>query len=248
LIGLARPTRVDELSQLRSRLVQGGLRSERAMEAFLCSKLVLAVAATLAFLQINGRLAHGLKFPMVGAATLLVCSVAFFLPNVWLGMRIKERQTTLERALPDAMDLLVTCVEAGLSLDASISRVALELAMAAPLLARELNLTFLETQAGVTRREAFRHLSERTGLDDLRQLAGVLTQTEMFGTSIARALRIHADGMRLRRMHRAERKAAMAAVKMTFPLVVCILPSLMAVVMGPAVISILHNFIKRGGQ
>ena len=244
-LSLVRPTRGEELSLLRGRLVLAGLRSERAMELFLYSKLVLAVFNTLIFFQINGRLSHGLQFPMVGAAALLVCGFGFFLPNIWLGSRIKSRQVMLERALPDGMDLLVTCVEAGLSLDASLARVGEELALAAPLLSRELNITFLETQAGVPRRDAFRHLAERTGLEDLRQLAAVLTQTEMFGTSVARALRTHSDGMRARRMHRAERAAAVAALKMTFPLVMCILPSLMALVLGPAIISILHNFIHR---
>ncbi|HVR63985.1 MAG TPA: type II secretion system F family protein [Polyangia bacterium] len=244
-LSLVRPTRGEELSLLRSRLVQAGLRSERAMELFLTSKLVLAVVNTLIFFQINGRLPHGLRFPMVAAAALLVCAFGFFLPNVWLNSRIKSRQLMLERALPDGMDLLVTCVEAGLSLDAALARVGEELKLAAPLLSRELNITFLETQAGVPRRDAFRHLAERTGLEDLRQLAGVLTQTEVFGTSVARALRTHSDGMRAHRMHRAERTAALAALKMTFPLVTCILPSLMAIVLGPAIVSILHNFINR---
>ena len=243
LVALARPTNSDEISRLRSSLVRAGLRSERAMETFLISKLLLAGAGTMTFLNFNSRLPHGLQFPMVGAAALLVCGVAFFLPNIWLSQRTKGRQTNIERGLPDAMDLLVTCVEAGLGLDAALGRVAEELKLASPLLAAELNMTVLEAQAGLPRREAFRRLSERTGVEDLRELAAVLAQTEIFGTSIARALRIHADGMRMRRMQNAERKASMVGVKMTFPLIFCVLPSLMAIVLGPAIISIAANIV-----
>jgi tight adherence protein C len=246
LVALVRPTRSDELSQLRTALMQAGLRSKHAMEIFLTSKLVLAAAATLSFLDINGRLTGGLRFPVVGGAALVVCAAAFFLPNLWLASLTKRRKTRIRRGLPDAMDLLVTCVEAGLGLDPALARVAAELKLVAPLLAAELNTTFLETQAGIARRESFRRLSERTGVDDLRQLAAVLAQTEIFGTSIARALRSHSEGMRIIRMQHAERKAAMVGVKMTFPLVLCILPCLIGVVLGPAIVSIAENLIEKG--
>jgi tight adherence protein C len=240
---LARPSRAEELTRLRSHLVQGGLRTERAMEFFLTTKLLLAAGTTLVFLEINSQLPRGLTFPSVAGAALVICAAAFFLPNVWLALRVKERRLEIQRALPEAMDLLVTCVEAGLSLDAALGRVGDELKLVAPLLAAELNVTFLETQAGMARRESFRRLSERTGVEDLSQLAAVLTQTEMFGTSVARALRVHAEGMRIARMQIAERKAAMVGIKMTFPLVLCILPSLLAIVMGPAVASMMANMV-----
>jgi tight adherence protein C len=242
---MARPTQAAELSRLRGRMTQAGLRSEHAMEIFLASKILLAVGATLTFLQINGRFANGLTFPLDAAVAVWLCGAMFFVPNLWLGSRIKKRQITVERSLPDAMDLLVTCVEAGLGLDAALARVAEEMDLAAPLLAHELQLTFLEIQAGVPRREAFRRLSERTGVEDLRQLSAVLAQTEIFGTSIARALRVHADSMRIKRMYRAEEKAAMVGVKMTLPLVICILPSLVAVILGPAMVSIYQNLLSR---
>jgi len=244
-VSLARPTRPDELSRLHLQLIQAGLRSERVMEAFLASKLVMAATATVVFLQVNGRLPRGLVFPMEAAAAFGVCAVAFFLPNLWLASRIKERQAKIESGLPDAMDLLVTCVEAGLGLDAALARVADEMKLATPLLATELNTTCLEVQAGIARREAFRRLSERTGVEDLRQLSAVLAQTEVFGTSIARALRVHAEGMRVRRMQDAERRAAMVGVKMTFPLVLCILPSLMAIVLGPAMVAIFTKLVAK---
>lgn len=245
LVALVKPTRSDELSLLRNQLIHAGLRSRHAMEAFLASKLALATTATLIFLQVNSHMADGLRFPVVGAAALVVCAAAYFLPNLWLVLLTKGRHADIRRGLPDAMDLLVTCVEAGLGLDAALSRVSRELKLAAPLLAAELNLTFLETQAGVSRRDAFRRLAERTGVDDLRQLTAVLTQTEIFGTSVATALRVHSDGMRMVRMQQAERKAAMVAVKMTIPLVLCILPSLIGVVLGPAIVEIATKLVNR---
>jgi tight adherence protein C len=246
LAAMARPSRADELGRLRSRLIQGGMRSPFAMEFFVASKLLLAALPTMLVLHINSRVVDGLVFPYDVAAAVWTCSVGFLLPSMWLSSRIKSRQGTIERALPDAMDLMVTCVEAGLGLDAALARVADELAAATPLLASELNLTFLEIQASIPRRDAFRRLSERTGVEDLKQLSAVLTQTEMFGTSIARALRIHSDSMRVRRMQRAEEKANMVGVKMTLPLILCILPALMAVVLGPAVVSIMTHVIGDG--
>ncbi len=243
---VARPTQAAELSRLRQRLVQAGLRSDFAMELFLASKLLLAGLLTSAFLYINSHLVRGLAFPMDAGVAVWLCGAGFFFPNLWLGGRIKQRQVTLERALPDAMDLLVTCVEAGLGLDAALSRVADEMHLAAPLLSAELQLTFLEVQAGVPRRLAFRRLADRTGVEDLRQLSAVLTQTEIFGTSIARALRVHGDAMRIKRMQKAEERAGMVGVKMTIPLIVCILPSLMAIVLGPALVSIYEKLLHGG--
>ena len=145
----------------------------------------------------------------------------------------------LEQPLPDAIDLLVTCVEAGLSLDAAMARVSQEMELVAPLLAQELKQTMLEIQAGVKRSDAFHRLSHRTGVEDLKSLSAMIIQTELFGTSVSRALRVHSEGMRTKRMQRAEEKAAMVSVKMTVPLIFFILPSLMVVVMGPAALMII---------
>jgi tight adherence protein C len=246
LVAIVRPSRTDELSQLRKLLIQAGLRTKHAMETFLASKIILAAAGTLVFLEINRRQPNGLGFPEVGGVALVVCAAGFFVPNLWLASITKRRKTRLRRDLPNAMDLLVTCVEAGLGLDQALSRVATELKPVAPILAAELSTTFLETQAGFSRRESFRRLSERTGVDDLRQLTAVLAQTEIFGTSIARALRSHSDGMRIIRMQHAEREAAKVGVKMTFPLVLCILPCVIGVVLGPAIVSIAEHFIQKG--
>jgi len=246
LARLARPSRAEELSRLGLLLVRAGYRRPGALEIFLGAKVVLAPLLTLAFLEINGQLARPLLFPIDVAVAVWICVVAFFAPNLWLRRKIAGRQLAIERALPDAVDLLVTCVEAGLGLDAAIGRVSDEIALAAPLVADELIQTSLEVQAGMTRAEAFRRLAERTGVEDLRSLSAMLIQTDAFGTSIARALRVHSEGMRTKRMQRAEERGAMVSVKMTVPLVLCILPSLIAVVMGPAIVTIVEAFFKKG--
>jgi tight adherence protein C len=239
---LARPSKSDELSRARLNMIRAGLRGENSFEIFMGLKLFLAPVLTIGFLELNANLTNPIQFPVDVVLAIWVCGFVFFVPNFWLNSKIKERQQTLERALPDAMDLLVTCVEAGLGLDAAISRVAQELALSSPLLGEELNHTFLEVQAGVTRADSFRRLAERTGVEDLRSLSAMLIQTDIFGTSVARALRIHSDGMRIKRMQQAEEKAAMVSVKMTIPLVLFILPSLIAVVMGPAIVMITQSF------
>jgi tight adherence protein C len=239
---LARPTKAAELSRLRNRLIQGGLRGPFALETFLATKLILAFAGTLLMLEANARLFHA-RFPMDMVLPVWTCIVAFFLPNFWLSSKVKERQSQIERALPDAMDLLVTCVEAGLGLDSAIARVSDEIGLASQVLGGELNLTFLEVQAGIQRPDAFRRLADRTGVEDLRSLSAMLIQTDLFGTSVARALRVHADSMRVRRMQRAEERAAMVGVKMTIPLILFILPSLIAVLMGPAMVSIFEQLM-----
>jgi tight adherence protein C len=244
---LARPTKAAELSRLRNRLIQGGLRGPFALETFLATKLILAFGATVLMLEANARFVH-LRFPMDMVVPVWTCILAFFLPNFWLGSKVKERQTQIERALPDAMDLLVTCVEAGLALDSALSRVSEEIGLASQILGAEMNLTFLEIQAGIQRPDAFRRLADRTGVDDLRSLSAMLIQTDLFGTSVARALRVHAESMRTRRMQRAEERAAMVGVKMTIPLILFILPSLIGILLGPAMVSIFEVLLPTVGR
>jgi tight adherence protein C len=236
---LAKPTAGEELSRLHTKLIQAGYRSENAVEVFLGVKLLLTPIAILLLWQINVHLETPYEFPMSFAVALIACAVAFFLPNMWVWNKATNRKLGLEQPLPDAIDLLVTCVEAGLSLDAAMARVSHEMELVAPLLASELKQTMLEIQAGVKRSDAFHRLSHRTGVEDLKSLSAMIIQTEMFGTSVSRALRVHSEGMRTKRMQHAEEKAAMVSVKMTVPLIFFILPSLMIVVMGPAALMVM---------
>jgi tight adherence protein C len=249
LAWIVRPSKAEELTRLRQKLIHAGLRGPRAMEWFLVAKVLLAACATVLFYQVNGTLQRKLNLPLATfpvdiAVAVWVCGAGFFMPHLWLRSKVEERQKLITHAMPDAMDLMVTCVEAGLSLDAAISRVSQEIILAAPILGAELNLTFLEIQAGIRRSDAFRRLAERTGVDELRALSAMLIQTEMFGTSVAKALRVHSDGMRTRRMQAAEEKAAMVGVKMTFPLILFILPALIAVVVGPAIVGMVDKLFK----
>jgi tight adherence protein C len=232
---LVKPTAGEEMSRLNRSLIHAGYRTDNVVEIFLGIKLLLPPVVILLLWQIDSHLETPMDLPPAIAIGTMATALMFFLPNLWLRGQIQKRQMVIEDALPDSMDLLVTCVEAGLSLDAAMGRVAQELELVAPILAQEMKQTLLEIQAGVRRSDAFHRLSTRTGVEDLRTLSAMIIQTEMFGTSVSRALRVHAEGMRTKRMQRAEEKAAMVSVKMTVPLILCILPSLMAVVIGPAV-------------
>ena len=176
-----------------------------------------------------------------GAALLL----GYLLPDIWLTWRIRARQHRLRLALPDGLDLLVICVEAGLGLDQALARVSQELRFAHPELSEELQIVNLEMRVGKTRLEALRELSQRTGLDDIKALVAMLIQTDRFGTSVAQALRVHSDELRMKRRQRAEEMAAKTTVKMVPVLVFFIFPALMVVILGPAVIAIMRQFLQR---
>ncbi|WP_242395681.1 type II secretion system F family protein [Anaeromyxobacter oryzisoli] len=242
---LAMPMTAGEVERLRLRLAQAGRRSEHAVTSHLVSKLLLAAVAVGMFLWANAQRAHRLEPAFVIAV--LAFAGGYYLPDALLASRTRARQTAIERGLPDALDLLVTCVEAGLGLDAALQRVAGEVHRAWPVLADELRTTFLEVKAGISRIEAFRRLAGRTGVLDLRSLSATLAQTELFGTSVAVALRVQAEGIRVRRMQRAEERAAYVGVKMTLPLVLCILPTLFAILIGPAVLNIARSLLPALG-
>ena len=238
---VARPDNPRELGRLRNRLAHAGLRSERALIVYLVTKVVAGVGLAVGFLVIN----YAWPQPAVYAAlyTIVCTALGFYAPSLWLMSRIHERQREINHGLPNALDLLVTCVEAGLGLEAAIQRVAGELTLGAPLLAHELEQTELEMRAGMSRGDAFRRMAERTGVEELRNLSAIIIQTQIFGTSIAKSLRIQSDAIRVRRMQFAEERAAAASVKMTVPLILCIAPALFAVLLGPAVVKIARELL-----
>jgi tight adherence protein C len=170
-----------------------------------------------------------------------VAAFGFFLPRFMLKRMIKARQQRIKLGLPDALDLTVICVEAGLALDQALMRVGTDLHHAHPELSDEFHLVNLEMRAGKPRAEALRNLVERTGVDDLRSLVGTLIQTDRFGTSIAQALRVHSDSLRTERRQRAEEQAAKTTIKMVIPLVLFVLPSIIFVTLGPAIIELIRT-------
>ena len=172
-----------------------------------------------------------------------VClGIGFLAPDFWLGRKIKKRQSKIRRGLPDVLDLLVICIEAGLSLDQATVRSSEELAHAQPELCDELHIVVLEQRAGRPRQDTWKHLAERTDVDCVRQLVNMMVQAEQFGTSVGKTLRTHSDTLRTQRIQQVEEQAAKTTIKLIFPLVFFIFPSLFLVVLGPAVIIMMDSF------
>jgi tight adherence protein C len=194
------------------------------------------------FLLVIGYLGRGwLLLGLVAAA------LGYFAPTLWLGRAIDARRRAIQNGLPDAIDLMIVCIESGSGLDQALNRVAEELVLPYPELARELELISAETRAGKPRIEAFKNFAERTKVDDVRSLVAMLVQTDRFGTSVGLALRTHAETSRTKRRQRAEEKAAKLGVKLLFPLVFCLFPAFYTVVLGPSMVRIFRQFVW-GGQ
>lgn len=232
-------------SRVKKKLVMAGYRSEPAIRVYFAMKVLLAVLLPL--VVVVPFIALG-TIPLVEQATaifllVLMALIGYYLPDFFLHSKTKSRRNTFSEGFPDAMDLLVVCVEAGLGLDAAIQRVGKELALSNPELAIEFSILSLELRAGKSRAEALRALAERTDVDQVKNLVALLIQAEHFGTSIATALRDHATEMRHMRIQLAKEKAAKLPVKMLFPIIFFIFPSLFIVVLSPAVLRIYVGLI-----
>jgi tight adherence protein C len=228
-LGAMAPRSANEVGKLQQRLITAGYRSREALVVFYGIRLGLAVLAfAIAASPIAGR-------PNLLLA-LTVCAVAYVLPSIVLARVAKRRQHRIRLGLPDALDLLVVSVEAGLGLDQALQRVSEELAFAHPDLCDELRLINLELRAGTGRGDALHNLAARTQLEDISSLVTMLVQTDKFGTSVAQSLRVHSETLRTKRRQRAEEAAAKTGAKMVFPLVICIFPAIWVVTLGPAVI------------
>lgn len=232
------PKSEKEVSVIKQRLVRAGFRDESAIKMFYGSKVV--VPLVLALLVMVTGLAH-----LSPIFVYLAAFVGGFLaPDFWLGRRIEARQKRIQKGLPDVLDLLVICMEAGLSLDQATARTAQELGKAHPDICDELGVVVLEQRAGRARSEAWKIMGERTGVESLRNLVSMLVQTEQFGTSIAKMLRVHADTLRTQRVQMVEELAAKTSVKLVFPLVFFIFPSLFLVTLGPAMITMVDSLTQ----
>ena len=233
---LVSPKTLSSRSQLM--MVRAGFRSSDAMLAITGVKILLP-ASLIAIAVLSGLYRWN---PVVVLAISLL--VGYMIPEAWLLWRIRARQHRLRLSIPDGLDLLVVCVEAGLGLDQALMRVSEELQITHPVLSEELRLVNAEMRLGKARTDALRELGRRTGLDDIKSLVAMLVQTERFGTSIAQSLRVYSDDLRLKRRQRAEEAAAKISVKMVPVLVFFIFPALMVVILGPAVITIMRQFLK----
>jgi tight adherence protein C len=230
-----------ETGELRRRMVHAGFQNPNAASIYTGLRIVLPLSvALLGFLFMPSAGGFGMLLTISAAA------LAWVAPSFWLDRRIGKRQREIQKALADALDMLVTCVEAGLGINQAILRVAEEIRYISTILSQELMIVNLEIRAGRPREEALRGFADRTGVEDVRELTTMLIQTDRFGTSVAQALRVHSDTLRTKRRQRAEEAAAKTAIKILFPVLFCIFPGLFVVIIGPGAIQIYENLVKGG--
>lgn len=229
------PKTREEQYEMKRRLARAGVYATGALRVIQGTKVILSLIGLVAGYWMGVWIDN----VMIGIA--FGGMMGFLVPTFWLRQQTKIHLRALERGLPDALDLLVICVEAGLTLDAAMQRVGQELSLAHPKLSRELEITHLETRLGLSRAESLKNLGERTGSHHLESLATLLVQADRFGTSIASALRVHAETLRIQRQQAAEEQAAKASVKLTFPLVFFIFPAVLIVLAGPAAIGLFKS-------
>jgi tight adherence protein C len=237
------PKSPKEMTKLQRRFAMAGLHGSKHIAAYLVAEIALPILVFAAVFLAFGW--SGLIFAILGAV------VAYLLPGLVLERQVRQRQKQIQNGLPDALDLLIVSLEAGLAIDQAILKSGEELGVAYPALAEELKLINVECRAGKPRIEAFKNFAARTKVDDVRGLVAMLVQTDRFGTSIADALRTYAEVSRTKRRQRAEEKAAKIAVKLVFPLVFCLFPAFFVVALGPGVIKFSQAFssgVVGGGQ
>jgi tight adherence protein C len=244
---LSAPKEGWEDSSLRLRFMHAGLREKSWPALFFAAKTALALGLPALFLLGTGAAAVKMgTYPQV-FMLLLLATIGYYLPNGVLARLVDWRKTEVQDALPDALDLMTVCVEAGLGLDAAMNRAASEIGLRSVALEEELNLVALELRMGVKRELALRNLALRTAVDDVASFVAMIVQADRFGTNVAEALRIQGETMRTHRRLRAEERAAKIPLKLLFPLIFFIFPSLMLVLMGPAMISIYRVLLPTMG-
>jgi len=246
---LARLWRVGDTSQSRVQelLVHAGIREKGAVEVFLGAKFALAFAlpaAVVAFFMwrasATGTPINPKQMVIYGACALIA---GLLLPNMWLHSKARKRIERVRLSLPDALDLLIVCVESGLGLDAALVRISQELSDVAPEFCDELQLLNLEISAGKPREECLRNLALRTGCDEVESLTARINQAARYGTNLGHSLRIHSESLRQKRRQEAEERAAKTSVKLLFPLVFFIFPAIFIVILGPAVAKVVKQFL-----
>jgi tight adherence protein C len=232
------PRSPEEVSVVQKRMIRAGYRNDSNVNIFYACKVLVPLLASIV-VTATGAYHYGAFFMYA-----LAISLGFLAPDFWLSNRIKARQLDIRLALPQALDLMVICVEAGLSVDQAVVRVADEIRLTAPKLSDELSLVNLEQRAGRPRADCWRNLAERTDVPSVRSLVSILIQADQFGTSVSKTLRVHSETLRTQRRQQAEEQAAKTTVKLVFPLVFFIFPSIFLVALGPSMIIMLEGFKK----
>jgi len=238
------PKKVKDYSQMKPKFLKAGFRREHAAAIFWGIKCLLAICLPACFLLTGLVFFKPLSTPITLGISLYLALLGLYLPNIWLRIRIARRRERIFKGFPDALDLLVVCVEAGMGVDSAINRVAEEMKISNATLSDELNLLSLELRAGKMRSDALKDLAMRTDLKDAESLATLLIQTDKFGTNLAEALRVYSDMFRTKRYQRAEEIAAKMPVKLVLPLAFFIFPSLFVVLLGPAAIRVYQVLLK----
>jgi tight adherence protein C len=239
------PEQPEEYSRMNIKFMHAGLRSSNIRYTFWGTKVILMVFFPFLFYILMLILFPDFKPLYTYILLFYFLVIGFYLPDLWLNFRTRRRKRKIFEGLPDALDLMTVCVEAGVGLDGAIARIGEDLYMSSPELSDELKIVNLEMRAGKPRIEALRNLAIRTDLEDVNSLCTLLIQTDRFGTSLAPALRVYSDTFRTRRFQAAEEAAAKLPVKLLFPLIFFIFPALFVVIMGPAVISFIEYFFKK---
>jgi tight adherence protein C len=239
-LGANIPLRVQDYGKYMRLLVAAGMRRNK-VPVFMGAKIVLALlipAVYLIFYGIPFEKDHTTRILLV----MVFAIIGFLLPSLWLSRKVKKRQTQIFHDLPDVLDLMTVCVEAGLSMDAAMVRVCQDSLFRKSPLIKEMDVALQETRAGKQRADALRDMGERTMEDDLKSFVAMLIQTERLGTSLAQSLRVHSDSLRIVRRQRAEEAAAKIPIKLMFPLVFFIFPALLFIILGPGVIRVIKTF------
>ncbi|MDB5764993.1 MAG: type secretion system protein [Herminiimonas sp.] len=247
LAKLSLPEEGWESSMIRTRFMNAGLRSPSAPAIYFSAKSVLAAGLPLMLFFALSTSGSTYSTNTLLFFLLLMTASGYYLPNILLRNLIARRQLEIFESFPDALDLMTVCVEAGLGMDAALARVASEIGLKSTALSEELHLMTLELRAGSAKEKALRNLALRTGVEDVDALVAMLIQSERFGTSIADSLRVQSDALRTKRRQRAEEKAAKIALKLLFPLIFFIFPSLLVVLLGPAFIQIYRVLLPTMG-
>ena len=238
LAQLALPAEGWDESPMRLRFIRAGWRSAMVPTLFFGSKTLFALGLPVLMVLFANGMVLLLEGPRLMLLLILLAATGFYLPNLVLNRAVRQRQQEIFENFPDVLDLLTICIEAGLSLDQAFLKVTGEIELKSQVLAQELQLILLELRTGFSKEAALRHLALRTGVEDIDLLVAMLIQTDRFGTNVGDALRVHSDNLRTQRRQRAEESAATVAVKLLMPLIFFIFPTLMLVLLGPAVIQI----------
>jgi tight adherence protein C len=240
-LGTILPVNPKDAGVIQRRMIRAGIRNPNAMKIFYGSKVLFGILVPLVMMiAVAGSPADSSNKIL---AVVAAAGAGFFGPNEYVSIRAKRRQKEIRRGLPNALDLLVVCVESGLGLDQALVQVAKDLEQAHPEISEEFAMVTYELKAGKRRAECLRNLAERTNVEDLKKLVAVLIQADRFGTGVAQSLRSHSEFMRVQARQAAEEKAAKLGVKLVFPIFFCILPSLFVVTVGPMVVKIIRDLL-----